>query len=170
VVFEVRGISSKSPTMTDDVKVTVSPNDFVANPKLEIKVNIPDNIWSGFPTTATVKVTNQGNSDQMPTVLSLSSGKISILGSKETAIGPIPPFGSATYEFNLRTPNVWQNFNDTIVINVGNQSLSKDIEVKPFIFFKPFPFVFIGLMVLIGGIYGTILGIHIYRKRFAKTK
>jgi transglutaminase-like putative cysteine protease len=170
VVFEIRGVSSKEPSTTDDVKVSVSGNDFVAKPQIEVTVDAPQNIWSGFPATATVKVVNQGNSVQPPTSLSVSTDKITILDSKEVNTGPIPPFGFATYTFNLRTPNVWQNFSDTLSVNVGEEHFTKDIVVKPLIFFKPVPYVFAAVIGLVFIIYAAILAIHIARRKQVKAK
>lgn len=170
LVLAIRGISSTLPYTGDDVKVTVSGGDFIAKPQIEVSSDLPDVIWAGFPVTATVKIKNLGNSAQGSTGLALNAGQISILGERILSLGVIPPFGVTTYQFNLRTPFVWQQYEDVVEIIVADQKISKKVLVQPFFLFAPFPYLIIAVIALIGLGYGSILGLHIYRKRQVSKK
>ncbi|GEM_PF-285409 len=170
LVLAVRGKSSKIPYTSDDVKVTVSAGDFIAKPALEVTTDIPDIIWAGFPLTASVKVKNQGNSAQNSTGLTLSTGQISVLGDKSVTLSSIPPFGSAEYQFNLRTPFVWEEYEDVVEILVGDQKVTKTVIVKPLFLFQPFPYLIIGAIALIGLTYGLVLTLHIRKRKSGSKK
>ncbi|KKS70787.1 MAG: hypothetical protein UV41_C0013G0007 [Candidatus Daviesbacteria bacterium GW2011_GWA2_42_7] len=127
-------------------------------------------MWAGFPVNITVKVKNLGNSAQGPTGLTLNAGQISILGENVLSLGAIPPFGQTTYQFNLRTPFLWQGFDDVVEITVAGQKITKKVIVQPFFLFAPFPYLFIAVLALIGIGYGSVLGLHIYKKRSKSKK
>lgn len=168
IVFAVKGASSKFPYVSDDVKVTISENDFVGKPQLEVKIDAQKNFWAGLPISLSVKVVNQGNFIQTPTTLMLKTSKIKILDPKTINLGPIPPFGTTTYKFDLRTPFIWQEFEDKLEVEVAGQKFTKDVSVKPLFLYAPIPFVFLSLGALILGTYLSILIFHIYKKKFSK--
>ncbi|MFH0936816.1 MAG: transglutaminase domain-containing protein [Candidatus Daviesbacteria bacterium] len=170
LVFAIKGTSSKLPFVSDDVKVTISKGDFLAQPKLDVLIDVPENIWSGLPAKATIKVVNQGNVVQEPATLTINSGKIKILESNQIQMKKIPPFGSTSYQLNLRTPNVWQLFNEEIEVNVAGQKFAKSVNVKPLTSFIPLPvfLVLVGAVILL--VYGVILLLHVIRKKAPKTQ
>lgn len=165
LVLAVRGVSSKSPYTSDDVKVTVSSADFTGKPQLSVSADIPGNVSAGFPAVVKIKVENRGNILQGPTSLSIRSGLVKVLEGNNFQLGPIPPFGFTSYQLNLRVPFVWQSFKNDIEVEVSGQKFAKSIEVKPFFLYQPVPYIFFGLLGLIISFYFTILGIHIYQKR-----
>ncbi len=163
VVFTVRGLSSESPYSTSDVSVMVSPNDFIGKPSPDVQISGQDTIWSGFPAALTVKITNQGNSVQQPTTLTAATNRLIILDNKSIALPAIPPYGFVIYDLNLRTPDIWRSFLDTLKITVGGQTFNKNLHVKPIFLFKPFPYVFLGLVGLVFLGYLAVLLIHLLR-------
>lgn len=167
LVFAIKGVSSTSPDVSDNVKVTISENDFVGKPQLDIGIETSETLWAGLPIVLSVKVLNRGNFPQGPTSLSLDTEKIKVLGSKTLSLGPIPPFGSTTYKFNLRTPFTWQEFEDKLEVEVAGQKYTKKVTVKPLFLYAPIPFVIVGLGVVVLGIYLIILIFHIYKKKFS---
>lgn len=168
LVLVVKGASSQTPVISDDVKVIIGQNDFVGKSQIEVKVEAPETIWSGFPSTALVKITNHGNAIQEKTVLKFNTNQIKILGPSSVEIGPIPPFGLAIYTINLRTPGVFQNLNDVLEVDIVGQKIVKNIIVKPIFLFEPLPYLFIALIGVIVLIYGAILGIHIFQSKKRK--
>lgn len=165
LVLAVKGISSQTPNTGDDVKTTISQNDFLGKSQLEVNIDISDTIWAGLPANVTIKISNQGNAAQKAATLTINSGTITILGSNTVKFGVIPPFGNNTYKFNLRTPFVWQSFEDNIEVNVAGQKFTKKVMVKPFLLSYPFPYIIVGLVVLGLGIYGVVLTLHLRKKR-----
>ncbi len=165
LVLATRGVSSEGPSTSNDVKVVVAEADFQGKPQISIDLNIPDTVWAGLPISLPIKILNQGNAVEGATNLSIKSGKITILGSNQVGLGSIPPFGAASYQFNLRTPFLWHGFDDTLEVEVAGQKFTKKVTVKPLFMFAPVPYMVGALILLVLAIYGTTLGFHIYQKR-----
>ncbi|MDO8498647.1 MAG: transglutaminase-like domain-containing protein [bacterium] len=168
LVLAIKGVSSKTPYVSEEVSVTLAEDEFEGKTQNEMTIDIPDIAWSGFPVIATVKVSNNGNILQPPLALALNSDKMKILGSETVNFGPLPPFGSATSQFNLRAPFSWQSFEATLTINAGDQKIVRKVTIKPFFLLQPFPYLIAGTLALMLGIYLTVLGLHFHRRRAAK--
>ena len=93
-----------------------------------------------------------------------------VLEEEGQNLGPVPSFGSATFNFNLRTRSLFDNFSDTVTASIGGQKYTKDITVKPFIIFQTIPLIAIGVISLMGVTYLVVLGGLVYRKRFLKAE
>lgn len=165
LVLAIRGVSSKTPYTSDDVKVTLADTEFLGKPQISVTADIPESVSAGFPAVVSVKVSNQGQILLAPTSLNIIGGQIKILEPPSLNLGPIPPFGYTTYQFNLRAPFVWQELSNKIEVDVAGQKFSKDVVIKPFFLYQPVPYIFVGFLALILAIYSLILGIHIYQKR-----
>jgi len=165
LVFAIKGISSKMPYVSDDVKVTVSENDFLGKPQIVIESEAPSYLWAGFPANLSVTISNQGNSIQSPITLTINTNTIKVLNSHIINLNSIPPLGSTTHQFSLRTPFIWQETRDSLEINLGSETITKQVTIKPFFMFIPIPVIFLSLGITVAGIYIIILGIHFYRKR-----
>lgn len=170
MVLAIKGSSSETPFTTDKVNVKVSDEQFNLNPKLVLKVDGPDSIWSGFPGALTVDVYNQGESVQPPTTLSLQTKYLKILGSPIIQLGQIPAFGFTEYKFNLRTSSLWQGFDDTATITDSDQTYTKSIQIKPFLLFQPLVGIIILAGIVIVGLYFSLLSLHIFHRRLATEK
>lgn len=168
-VLATRGLSSKQPFTSEDVKVTISSSDFLGKSQTDLTFDGPESIWAGLPSKLRLKVYNRGNAATGEMNLSINSSQIDILGQKNLSLDSIPPFGSTDLEFNLRTPSVWQSLSDKIEVNVEGQKFTKDILVKPFIFIKPFPYIFFGIIGLVVSIYLFTLALHIRNKRISQS-
>ena len=177
-VFAIKGTSSGQPPPagsykyigqdSHDVKVSLSDNDFLVKPQLEVKIDNADPILAGFPEKIKVKVSNVGSGVYPGASFSINSNKLIFLGSKAEALGPIPAFGSASFDFNVRTKSLFDSFSDTAVVLIGSQKFSKDVEIKPFLIFQTIPLMAVGIISVIGLIYLAVLGGLIYRRRFLK--
>ncbi len=168
LVLAIKGSSSESPIVTDNVEVKIADNDFLGKPQVKVSLDVPETIWAGLPSTLGIKVTNDGNSAQKATDLNLQTSKIQVLGNNKVSLGEIPPFGSVTYKFNLRTPFVWESFTDNLQVEVAGQKFTKTVTVKPFFLFSPLPYVFAGIAALFIAIYGVVLTLHIRKKKSQK--
>ena len=170
LVLAIKGSSSETPWVSDDVEVKISAGDFLENPKLKIDLDVPEIIWAGFPSGLEIKISNEGNSLQPSGAFSLRTDKVRVLGPKTIKTGGIPPFGSLSYKFNLRTPFAWQSYEDNFEVEAGGQKFTKKVTVRPLFLFYSLPIIFWGVIVLILGVYGIILGLHIYREKAATSK
>lgn len=168
LVLAVKGVSSKTPYTSDDVKVTLAQNDFLGKPQTEVNIGVPDVVWAGFPISASVKVSNVGNAVLPGGVMTLSTGQLKILGDKPENFGSIPPFGSTEFKFNLRTPDFWQSYEDIVEVDIAGRKYTKKVSIKPLIYFQPFQYAFAGFIALLIGIYGLVLVVHLVSKRSQK--
>lgn len=179
-VFAVKGSSSSLPAPAGsykyegvdsrDVKVTLSDVDFLGKPQIDITIENKSPILAGFPDKIKVKITNLGNAFYSSSDMNISAGKLSILNAEGLQSGPIPSFGTAEFELPIRTKSLFEGYTDEITVIVGGQKFSKQVEVKPFVIFQTAPALGFGIAGLMVVLYLTILGVLIYRKRFAKAK
>lgn len=178
--FVVKGFSSDQPVPagsykfdgqdSHDVKVTLSENDFLGKPQIDVQIDTSNPILSAFPDKVRVKVVNTGNAVYPSAPLSVSAGKLALLNGGNQELGLVPPYGSAEFDFPLRTKSFLDSYNDQIAVNIGGKKFTKDVTVKPFVFSTPMVIlvgVFITFMVFL---YLVILGSRLYLKRAAKDK
>lgn len=173
--FVVKGSSSEEPIPagsyklmgqdSHDVKVSLSENDFLGKPQIDVVTDASSPILAGFPGVIKVKVINTGNAVYPSATFAITANKLSVLDNEGQKTGPIPPFGNGEFNFDIRTKSLLDSFNDQIEINVGGQKFTKDVVVKPFIIFQPIPLMVVLLSALMVLIYFVVLGGHIYRKR-----
>lgn len=177
-VFAIKGFSSSQPAPagsykylgqdSHDVKVTLSDTDFLGKPQVDVNVDASDPILSGFPGRIRVRISNMGNGFLPSANFVVSAKQLSILGAGGQKLGPIPAFGTADFNFNIRTKSLFDNYNDEIIVLIGSQKFSKDVRIQPFILFQRVPLIVVGIMGLMVLIYLGILSYFIYRKHFAK--
>ncbi len=173
--FVVKGSSSQEPIPagsykymgqdSHDVKVSLSENDFLGKPQLDVAIDASSPILSGFPGVIRVKVINTGNAVYPSASLVISANKLSVLNKEEQKTGLIPPFGNGEFSFNIRTKSLFDSYSDQIVTAVGGQKFNKNVVVKPFVIFQPIPLMVAGLSAVMVLIYFVVLGGLIYRKR-----
>lgn len=177
--FVVKGFSSDQPIPagsykfdgqdSHDVKVGLSENDFLGKPQIDVQIDVSNPILSAFPDKVKVKVQNSGNAVFPSMPLSISAGRLSILNKENHNLGLIPPYGSAEFDFDIRTGSFLDSYSDQIVVNIAGQKFTKDVTVKTFVFSEPLVIlvgVFISFMLVV---YFSILGRRFYLKRVAKS-
>lgn len=173
--FAIKGSSSIQPVPagsykyddqdSEDVKILLSENDFLGKPQLDIEAEVADSITSGLGGKVKLKITNLGNSMFASSPISVTTNKLGLIGEVPKTSGPIPAFGSATFEFNLRTKSIFDSYNDQITISVGTQKFIKDITVEPFVLLQPIPFIISGLILASILTYLVVLVTLLYRRR-----
>jgi len=184
-VFSIKGSSSTSPVPAGsykyagmdsrDVKVTLSENDFLGKPQIDVKIDTPGTILAGLPGKIKVKLVNQGNALFASTSMSVLSDRLNILDASSRSLGPIPAYGEALFEFNVRTKSIFDSYEDRVIVVVsgpasrqGGQKYIKEISIKPFFAFGSTPFIVFGLVGFAAVIYFSILGGLIIRRRVLK--
>ena len=153
-----------------DVKVELSDDDFLGKPQLDVQIDTSNPIFAGFPGKIKIKVSNVGNGAYLSNTFRVEAGKLKILEGGSQTLGPVPPFGNASFSFNLRTGSLFDEFNDQIVVSVGSQKFTKEVMVKPFLLFRTMPLIAIGVVSLMGLLYLVVLTVLIYRRRFKTLK
>ncbi|MDO8573694.1 MAG: transglutaminase domain-containing protein [Candidatus Daviesbacteria bacterium] len=179
-VFVVKGTSSQEPIPagsykyqgqdSNDVKVTLSENDFLGKAQIEEKIEVSDPIFAGFPVTVKLKLTNTGNGFYSSVPVTITADKLIILNPESKMSGLIPAYGAASYDFKFRTKSLFDSYDDIITIQAGGQKYTKQVTVKPFLLFQPIPMMVGIIAVLMALIYFGVLGTHLYRFRFSKRK
>ena len=177
-VFSIKGSSSTSPVPAGsykyegadsrDVKVTLSENDFLGKPQIDVKIETPGTILAGLPGKMKVKLINQGNALFATTGMLVSSDRLNMLDVSTRSTGPIPAYGEANFEFNVRTKSIFDSYEDRVTVTVAGQKYTKEISISPFFAFGSTPFVVFGLVGFGAVIYFSILGGLIIRRRVLK--
>ncbi len=167
LVLAIRGTSSDNPVAADVVNVEFSNQTFNPEPKLVIALDVPAEIYAGFPAKGKIIVENQGNGSHPEVSISLQASKLELGRLDSSFINYLPPFGRFEQEFSLNSGLLWQSYEDILQLLISSSkiedqgfSLTKKITVKPFFAFKFFPVVVIivlGLMLLI---YTGVLILH----------
>lgn len=177
-VFAVKGLSSLGPAPAGsykysgqnnrDVNVTLSENDFLGKPQIDIETETSGQILSGFSNKIRVKISNSGNALFPSNILVLNADKLSVIPDKNIITGPIPSFGYGEFDFNLKTKSLFDSYNDQLVILVGDKKFTKDIKISPFILFQTIPLLIGIISMLMILIYLAVLGTHFYKRKSAK--
>jgi len=178
--FAIRGSSSITPIPagsyksasedSNDVKVTLSGNDFLGKPQLGVNIENTNPILSGFPGKIRVNISNFGNAFYPSTIFSINSDKLSILEGNSQKLGPIPAYGTSIFYFNIRTKSLFDNYNDKIRVFVNGQLFDKDVNIKPFLIFESVPVLLATVLLTIILVYSSVLGTHIYKNRFSRKR
>lgn len=163
LVLAIRGISSTTPTIGSQVQVNVADHDFISSPKPFLEADVPTFAWAGLPIKITGKVSNSGHSLLPQFLLKAEANRLIFLDQDTAKLGPIPPFGHLSYEFNLHSPSVLENYLDLITLNFVQEKITKSILIHPFFFFQSFPYLFLGLLTTFLAVYGVILGLHLFQ-------
>lgn len=174
-VFAIKGISSVGPIPagsyknkgqeTRDVNVRLSENDFLGKSQLDVKVEHADTIWAGLPGKIKVRISNVGNSIYYSSNLLVKAKNLTILESDSQNMGPIPPFGTSTFEFNIRTKSLFDKYQDELEVYIGAQKFTQEVNIKPLIIFQSFPVAAVLIVSIMVFIYAVILGSHIYKAK-----
>lgn len=177
-VFVIKGLSSSEPIPagsykyigedSHDVKVSLSENDFLGKPQIEVYIDSQSPIMSGFPGKVKVKITNTGNAVYPSASLSVSADRLSIINAEGQKLGSIPPFGASEFVFNIRTRSLFDSYNDQIKVYVGGQKFTKEVKIFPFLLFQTVPLMIVVVSASMVLIYLLVLGGHIYKLRFTK--
>ena len=177
-VFAIKGSSSEQPVPagsykfsgqdSQDVRISLAQSDFIGKPQIDVKISSSDSIWAGFPGKIKIEVENLGNALYPPSTLLVNSQKLIILGKSDQKLGSIPAFGTASFEYNIRTKSLFDSYQDSIEVLVGGQKFTKEVKIIPFFIFQTIPLISIAITAAIFATYLAILGVFIYRKRLLK--
>ncbi|MDO8609728.1 MAG: transglutaminase domain-containing protein, partial [bacterium] len=167
-VLNIRGNSSTDPQPVSDVQASISGNEFNPEFKTQVEINVGDNLWASLPGIINVKILNNGTAFLDANNINITSNRINILDSKNITVSSIPPFGFTDFDVNFRTPFLTESISDEIVINYMGQNYSKTVKLNPFFLVQLFPYLFVFIVILVLGMYGFVLSVHIYKKRRSK--
>ncbi len=167
LVLSIKGHSSQTPYISDDVKVTLSSEEIGKKDSLEVIINSPEYLWAGLPGRLTVEIINKGNTTSLPQTLNLTSSDINVLKGLDIKTERIPPFGRQTFHFDLRTPLIWEERPSDLTVKIGEKVVMKNVLIRPFILFKYYPYVIAALAAIGLGIY---LGIFVLHRRQSKKR
>ncbi|MBI2595650.1 transglutaminase domain-containing protein [Candidatus Daviesbacteria bacterium] len=156
-VLLTRGLSSEDPLPPGEVSVKFSDAEFKPSAKINLSIDAQPEIFAAFPAKATVRVENSGNAVAPISNLSFSAANLKIVGDNPVGVPGLPPFGSFKYEYDLRTNNLWESYDDILQLKVGEETIEKKVRIKPFFAYQYFAPVVISIILLMVGIYAGIL-------------
>lgn len=139
----------------------------MGKPQIALDIEVNEPILAGLPATIKINISNKGNAIFFSGNLKVENGKLNILGNSKN-LGSIPAFGNVSYQFNIRTKSIFDQYEDEINILIGSQKFTKRVKVSPFFLLNNIPVFLVGAVILMVIIYGGVLGVLIYRRRFIK--
>lgn len=163
LILATHGTSSEVPNTADEVSVGFGTDEFLPNPFVELAIDSPNTLFAGFPATSKIMISNYSGVLIPETKANFRSSRVDVVGQKEFVVLALPPYSKVSYVYDLRTRSIFEGFKDNLILNFGKQSISKEIEVKPFFSYQYFSVVVMGLFVIMVGFYGFTLGFH-FRK------
>lgn len=160
LALALRGYSSTTPDSTNNVSVKFSEEVFDPEPKLELKIDSKDEILAGLPASLTIIINNLGTGVYPRKEASISASKIIFEGGNSFTTPEIPPFGNYTRTLDLHPENLWESFQDIIVLRVGNRETQKMVEVVPFFKLKIFGIIIAAVTAFMLIFYLSIFFLH----------
>ncbi len=165
-----RGYSSKEPITADDVIVKFADGEFTPAEKLNLIIDSKDQIISGFPSKAIIRVINSGNFTSPRKSLLFTTTKLKISDKNTFDLPEIPPFGEFEYEFKLSTKDLLDSYEDTLGLHVGKESVDKKVLVKPFFAYKYFSVGLVVVTLSMISIYILMLFLYFKKRPILKPK
>lgn len=167
LVFGIRGASSQEPNYPSEISTKFSEDYIEGSSDLYAKIEVPNLLYGGIPASAKITISNRGNIAFPESELKLTSDSLKLIFPKEfknnSFITPvIPPLGHLEYTFDLRSEAILRAYEDKIQIQIGNQHFERQVVVKPFFDASIFPYVILGVAVLIVSTY--FLSVFLYLK------
>jgi hypothetical protein len=163
-----RGEEPDLPLTAELVKAQPYDGEFLGVPKVNITINSPEEVISGIPGKITVRVENKGSVLQQPVSLYASTSRLRLTSNvlnfdlnKSFTTPQIPPFGFVEYQFTVKTANLWDSYEDILLVDGNNQNIGKLIEVKPIFKYKWFPYLIILSVALMLGTYIFVVLLHL---------
>jgi transglutaminase-like putative cysteine protease len=169
-VFDTRGFFSEEPTTADQAIVEFSDAEFTPNPKLDVGINTPSEIFAGLPFKTRLRFSNQGNYLENQVTFKIGAAKLQLKGLTESTTPSLPPFGFVEYSYDTKTNSLWESFGDAIIVDYKDpqtgmeKQMAKSVWVKSFFSYNNFTFV---TVAVVGGIGLFYLGILVWH--FKKT-
>lgn len=114
-----------------EVTPTTSDLNFNQQPKLGLRVDIPNQITAGFGSAATIYVENYGPTIFDGSSVSLISKRV-VLEKNSLETGPILPFSTKAVKFNIKPTNFTTQGNDIIGLSFENEARLYNVAIKPF--------------------------------------
>lgn len=119
------------------------------NPTLQIVENLPNNIISGFPFSASLLIKNTGKTLAPAQDITIYASVLSPHYQKLT-LSKIPPYGSIILPLSFSKTSFLTNRQDLIKISLGGDALSHKVEIIPIFLEK---WVLLGGGIIVAGIF-----------------
>ena len=150
ITFVSRGKSSTSPPPAGAYKKASEPNKKTVSVEFakslpqpttnpQISLVSPNKIISGIPTKILGKIKNGGSTTIFSQKAQISSSHLGFSSPREYEIPILPPFAQRTYEYRTRSPNIFTQGSDTLVLSYADTQVSKPVTIEPLykIIFSP---------------------------------
>lgn len=144
--FVIKGISSTYPVpaggykISDndtgrDINVSFGDNFTSEIQNLTLNEDFSGSYFSGFSPQGNILIKNSGHTITLPQEVIIGTDFLQPL-SQKIYFGKIPPFGFISIPVKFKKPPLLTNKTDTIRIAVGENYITKEIKISPFILNK----------------------------------
>ena len=178
VTLAQRGLSSTLPypagsfkKQADDNKKTV---DIIFADQLpyktltpELSLSAPQFAVSGFPIKLEAQVKNIGSTSLIDQMLTLESPAFEIQSSNPIPVKILPPYSKLQQTYLLKSPKLFEERSNTVILSFAESQISKPIFVQPFFRFIISRTVILSLIITIGLVAASF---SIYKKFLARTE
>ncbi|HEV2340156.1 MAG TPA: transglutaminase domain-containing protein [Patescibacteria group bacterium] len=142
VAFVVKGVNSEYPVPAGgyklagkqsekDVSVMFSPQVEFPVPQVGAQILVPNEIFSGFPLSGVIQLTNTGTTLFPSQQMTITSNK-GVKHAVGIVIPAIPPMGQVGLPFSFGNTPFLTNTKDTITIHLAQRVVSREVVISPF--------------------------------------
>lgn len=154
------GESSEQPIGPSEILTTFAEEEVRPKPQMNLQIYIPNELFAGFPASATTKIENTGNIATTSARMTFTSQKLTVEGPTELQTPIIPPFGNLEYKYKLGTQSLSSEFTDNLELIFGNLKTNRVVQVKPLFYHQFFAASVFGVVIMIILLYAGTLAIH----------
>lgn len=165
IVFSILGEDSELPSAGGRVEVSLDGANFNPRRDFSLSLDLAGEILAGLPSKVGVSISNTGNA-------ALDSGELVVdtlglpkLVQSDFVVSVIPPFGHEDFETKFSASNFWSPSIGLVEASYSGKMVEKSISIKPFYQYSWFMALAGGATVVMLGVYGTSLYLHLKQKR-----
>lgn len=161
IVLAIEGESSIQPSASGDVSVTITDTDFLPRPEGRLEISSSNVVLAGLPVVIGTKVLNNGNTVLPEGRLELSADGLGELETNNFHVDKIPPYGYFDVQTRLQPATIWVNHTGDLGASFSGVLVKKKLELKPFYEYHLIFGLAAGSLVLMLGVYGFSLYLHV---------
>lgn len=157
LTLQTDGLSLGETVLPNKVQVDFVDTEFIRETDIILSIDIVDQIFSGFPVKAKVKVLNNGNTAQVASNFAFSAERLNVTPNTNFISPILPPKGELNYEYSLKTESIWDSYEDTLQIKYGKDVLIKKVKIQPFFTYQYFSIGIISVIAVMAAVYFLVL-------------
>lgn len=132
------GFSSTEPKVLSEVNIKFRDEELSAIYNIDLVVHLPTQILAGIPAKLKIEIKNNGNSEILPSGLSINATHLNFVSDQSLTTSTIPPLGKLEFDIDVRANNLLASFKDVVRVEFLDQRKEREIYIKPFFEYQIF--------------------------------